>query len=86
MTTCTCDIKEQHPSSECVAPWQTAVEIQHLDLLDLLTALGLGTHARPYSMHAVIHRDILPAIRALTHETCNASDCTKKPGHMGAHE
>lgn len=35
------------------------------DLRAILEALGLGTHARPYSPHEVVHRDILPAIQRL---------------------
>lgn len=32
------------------------------DLAEILRALGLSTHARPYPMHEVIWRDILPRI------------------------
>ena len=63
--TCTCDTTEQHPVSECVAPGQTTEDVQQSDLRSLLLALGLSSHARPYSPHAVIHRDVLPAIRSL---------------------
>lgn len=86
MNHCTCDVREQHPASECVAPWETTNDVQQRDVAALLVALGLSDQARPYSLHAVIHRDILPAIRAAKGGTCNAPDCNKNPGHMGAHE
>lgn len=35
------------------------------DLAEVLAALGLGGHARPYSAHEVVQRDILPRVRAL---------------------
>lgn len=65
MSHCLCDTREQHPSSECVAPWKTPTEVQQDDVRAILAALHLGDHARPYSPHAVIHREILPAIRNL---------------------
>jgi hypothetical protein len=40
------------------------------DIRALAVALGLGGHARPYSAHAVIHREILPALLALPLPEC----------------
>lgn len=34
----------------------------HDDLQEILLALGIGDHARPYSGHELVQRDILPAI------------------------
>ena len=64
MSHCMCDTTEQHPASECIPPWKTPTDVQQDDLRALLVALGLGDHARSYSAHAVIHRDILPALAA----------------------
>lgn len=36
------------------------------DIGAILEALGLGDHARTYSPHEVVQREILPAIRELT--------------------
>ena len=36
----------------------------HADLVAILAALGIGDHARPYSSHDVVQREILPAIAA----------------------
>lgn len=36
----------------------------HADLVAILAALGIGDHARPYSSHEVVQREVLPAIRA----------------------
>ena len=63
--TCTCDTRETHPVTECVPPGQSAEETWWGDVRDLLVVLGLGDHARPYSPHAVIHREILPVLRGL---------------------
>ena len=63
--TCTCDTRETHPASECVVPGESSEETFARDVRDLLAALGLGVHARPYSAHAVVHREILPALRGL---------------------
>jgi hypothetical protein len=62
---CPCDTREDHPSSECIPTWWTEVDVQQNDIRALLDALGLPDHARPYSLHSVIHRDILPAIQLL---------------------
>lgn len=62
---CACDNTEPHPVRECTRPGATVSEVFVDDVRGLLDALGLGTHARPYSAHAVIHRDVLPAIYAL---------------------
>lgn len=35
------------------------------DLVAILAALGIGDHARPYSAHDVVQREILPTIAAL---------------------
>ena len=63
--TCACDTTERHPVSECTRPGVTTDEVAADDVRALLDALGLGTHARPYSAHAVIHRDVLPALAGL---------------------
>jgi hypothetical protein len=34
------------------------------DVRAIAVALGLGDHARPYSAHEVVRREILPAIRS----------------------
>lgn len=66
-------------------PGATAGEVFADDVRALLVALGLGTHARPYSAHAVIHREVLPALRALrlpdcpTHAVC--PNCREGNGH-----
>jgi hypothetical protein len=39
--------------------------VLHEDIADILRALGLPTHARPYSPHEVIQRDVLPRIGEL---------------------
>ena len=62
---CACNTTEQHPVSECVRPGASTDEVIAADVRAVLDALGLGTHARPYSAHGVVHRDILPAIRQL---------------------
>lgn len=59
---CLCDTLEDHPASECIPSWRTPTEVQQEDVRLILDALGLPTSARPYSPHAVVHRDILPAI------------------------
>lgn len=63
---CACDTPGTHPASECTVPGESADEIAVGDVRLILAALGLGTHARPYSAHAVVHREILPALRALS--------------------
>lgn len=40
-------------------------EVMLDDLDEILRALGLGDHARTYSPHEVVQREILPAIREL---------------------
>lgn len=40
-------------------------EVYQDDVADLLRALGLSDHARPYSAHEVLQREILPRIREL---------------------
>lgn len=40
-------------------------EVYHDDVLTLLQALDLGTHARPESPHQVVHSEILSAIKQL---------------------
>ena len=62
---CLCDTRETHPTSECVAPWETSVDVQQRDMAALLKACGLSDHARPHSPHAVLHREVLPAIADL---------------------
>lgn len=44
----------------------------HADMVKIMAALGISDHARPYSPHEVVQREILPAIRALR-PPCN--DC-----------
>lgn len=43
----------------------TSGEVIRADVADLLTALGLGTHARDASPHEVVQREVLPSITAL---------------------
>lgn len=62
---CACDTREAHPASECTVPGQSNDEVYLRDVMQLCAALGLGLHARPYSAHAVIHREVLPTIRGL---------------------
>jgi len=38
------------------------MNLVHADLVAIMTALGIGDHARPYSSHEVIHREVIPAI------------------------
>jgi hypothetical protein len=38
------------------------VDVIHEDVRQILVALGLGDHARPYSAHEVVQREILPRI------------------------
>jgi hypothetical protein len=74
---CACDIREPHPASECTVPGQPSDEVFLRDVMDLCAALGIGIHARPYSAHAVIHREVLPAIKGLhdfATEMINAPD------------
>lgn len=78
---CTCDTAERHPVSECVRPGATSEGVMQDDVRALLIALGLGAHARPYSAHAVIHRDVLPAI-AMLHEF--ATDMINAPDDSAA--
>ena len=67
---CACDSLEWHPVSECIPPGQTNDETFTEDVRALAVALGLGDHARPYSAHAVVHRELLPAIRSLPLPEC----------------
>lgn len=62
---CICTVREPHPASECVEPGTDPADVAYDDLTLILVALGLGTHARPYSWHAVVHREVLPAIAKL---------------------
>lgn len=41
----------------------------HDDLREILLALGISDCARPYSSHAVVHREVLPAIKRLREAT-----------------
>lgn len=49
------------------------------DLLGLLRALGLGDHARPYSPHEVMMREVLPEVRRVRRELDNAGDAGGVP-------
>jgi hypothetical protein len=40
-------------------------DLPHDDIRAIMLALDISDHARPYSTHAVVHREILPAIRRL---------------------
>ena len=40
----------------------------HRDLVAILGALEISDHARPYSSHDVVHREVLPAIQRLMKE------------------
>lgn len=44
------------------ADWR---DVAHDDIAAILRSLDLGDHARPISTHAVVHEEILPAIRNL---------------------
>ena len=81
---CVCDTTEQHPVSECLVPGQSDDETRTDDVRAIAVALGLGGHARPYSAHAVVHREILPAIRNLMadqcHDACTRNACEWCPG------
>jgi hypothetical protein len=83
--TCACDTRESHPVSECVVPGQPNDEVYLRDVMQIVAVLGLGVHARPYSAHAVIHREVLPALLALplpecpTHAVC--PNCREGWGH-----
>jgi hypothetical protein len=41
-------------------------EAVHRDLVAILHALGISDHARPYSSHEVVQREVIPAIERLT--------------------
>lgn len=47
----------------CISQWNAEREAIHADIVEILDALGLGDHARPYSTHEVVQREILPRIR-----------------------
>lgn len=47
-----------------------AKEVFHDDIVEILHAMRIGDHARPYSAHEVVHREILPALRARLCEHC----------------
>jgi len=44
---------------------RTAADVYQDDVLALLEALDLGTHARPKSPHAVVQDEVLPAIKQM---------------------
>lgn len=44
-------------------------DVIHADLVAILAALDISDHARPYSPHEVVQREVLPAIRALRDRT-----------------
>ena len=69
------------PATDRLRAEQDAV---HADLIAILTALGIGAHARPYSGHEVVQREVLPAIRRLT-ET-RLCDCPPTPATDGLRE
>lgn len=50
---------------ERTAAHRAQQEAVHADLTAILNELRLGDHARPYSSHDVVQREVLPAIRAL---------------------
>ncbi len=47
-------------------PQEADQSVMNDDVLELLRALGVSDHARPYSCHRVVQDEILPAIRSLT--------------------
>jgi len=69
------------PATDRLRAEQDAV---HADLIAVLAALGIGAHARPYSGHEVVQREVLPAIRRLT-ET-RLCDCPPTPATDGLRE
>jgi hypothetical protein len=44
------------------------------DIAAILNALGLGDHARPISMHEIVHKEIIPAIDKLRREQVTFGD------------
>jgi hypothetical protein len=46
----------------------TAIE----DVREIAVALGIGGHARPYSAHEVVQKEILPTIEKLRRDLLNA--------------
>lgn len=57
----------------------TVTDVLFDDLQELLELLGLGIHARPYSAHEVMQREVLPAVRALTSNRGEKATSTKCP-------
>jgi hypothetical protein len=56
------------------------------DLAAILRALGVGDHARPYSPHEVVHRDVLPAIELLNAAHATAMQIAESLGaQLDAH-
>lgn len=53
---------------EPVLIMRSSTEVYQNDIRDLLLALGLSPHARPYSPHEVMWREILPAVRKLVRD------------------
>lgn len=53
---------------ECGEEHASDLSVQHNDLVAIMAALGISDYARPYSSHAVVHREVLPAIKQLRHD------------------
>jgi hypothetical protein len=49
----------------CTEYHRSESDVEHEDFAAILNGLGLGDHARPISRHAIVHREILPALRRL---------------------
>lgn len=52
-------------SEEIVGARRTASELMQDDMIELMEALGISTHARPVSPHRVMQDEILPAVREM---------------------
>jgi len=50
---------------DLLAETYSGIDAAHDDLREIMAALGIPDHARPYSAHEVVQREVLPAIRAL---------------------
>lgn len=48
-----------------IRDYEQQLDAVHNDLVSVLAALGIGDHARPYSSHEVVVREVLPAIERL---------------------
>lgn len=56
---------KEHPAGADSEPPVSDHDLIQADLREIMDALGLSTHARPYSPHEVVQREVLPAIKTL---------------------